>query len=129
MARLYTHRTMTRQARAAVKLARAQGLFNVVGGAWPLASLKSFEWVYGDKTDVFLQKTVGALLVSIGCVQMTADDSKESLQVARRLGIATALTLLLIDLVYIPKGEMRKTYLQDVVCEAGWIAAWLRTKP
>ena len=103
-----------------------QGVFNVLGGAWPLVSLRSFEWVYGDKTDVFLQKTVGGLLLSIGYVQLSADDSAEGNALARRLGIATALTLLLVDLVYIPRGQMRKTYIQDALCEIGWLAAWAK---
>ncbi|HVM36346.1 MAG TPA: hypothetical protein VM784_13530 [Actinomycetota bacterium] len=91
-------------------------------------SLRSFEWVYGRKRDVFLQKTVGGLLFSIGCVQLAAADSAEQLPTARRLGIATALTLLTIDLAYIPKGEMRWTYWQDVLCELGWIAAWMKAR-
>lgn len=108
-------------------VARAQGLFNVVGGAWPLVSLRAFEWVYGKKHDVFLQKTVGGLLFSIGCVQLAASDAGE-VRSARRLGIATAATLLAVDLVYIPKGEMRWTYWQDALCELGWIAAWRRAR-
>jgi hypothetical protein len=88
---------------APTSLARAQGVFNVVGGAWPLLSLRSFEWVYGRKRDVFLQKTVGGLLLSIGCIQLVAADSSEEMVSVRRLGIATAVTLLAIDLVYIPK--------------------------
>ena len=107
-------------------LALAQGLFNVVGGAWPVVSLRSFEWVYGKKKDVFLQKTVGGLLLSIGLMQLTGRESEQELAVARRLGIATALTLLAVDLIYIPKGEMRKTYIQDALCEIGWIAAWAK---
>jgi hypothetical protein len=110
------------------KLARAQGLFNLAGGAWPIVSLRSFEWVYGKKTDVFLQKTVGGLLVSVGYAQLSAGKSEEGLAVGRRIGTATALTLLAIDLVYIPKGEMRKTYLQDALMEVGWIVAWLRAE-
>ncbi len=115
-----------KQTRNLRDLARAQGLFNVIGGAWPIVSLRSFEFIYGNKRDIYLQKTVGGLLLSVGYVQLTADDSEESLAVARRLGIATALTLLAIDLTYIPKGEMRKTYVQDLASEIGWIVAWLR---
>ena len=118
-----------KRSRSRTNLARAQGIFNVVGGAWPIVSLRSFEFVYGKKRDVYLQKTVGGLLLSVGYVQLTADDSEDSLAVARRLGIATAATLLVIDLIYIPKGEMRKTYLQDLACEVGWIVAWLRDDP
>lgn len=47
--------------KAAVRLARAQGLFNVVGGAWPIVALPAFEWVFGRKRDVYLQRTSGAL--------------------------------------------------------------------
>ena len=108
------------------EVARAQGLFNIIGGAWPIVSLRSFEWVYGRKRDVFLQKTVGGLLFAIGCVQLAATDSPEELRIVRHLGIGTAFTLLAIDLVYIPKGEMRWTYWQDALCEVGWIAAWMR---
>ena len=39
------------------------------------------------------------------------------------------LTLLGIDLVYIPRREMRWTYWQDALCEIGWLAAWARSKP
>lgn len=110
----------------AKNLARAQGLFNIVGGAWPIFSLGTFEWVYGEKKDIFLQKAVGGLLMSVGYAQLTAEGSKDALDVARRVGITTALSLLVVDLVYIPKGEMRKTYVQDALMEIGWIAAWLR---
>lgn len=86
-------------------VARAQGIFNVLGGAWPLVSQRSFEWVYGKKRDIFLQKAVGRLLFSIGCVQVASADSSAQVASVRRLGIATAGTLLAIDLVYIPRGE------------------------
>jgi hypothetical protein len=111
---------------SAAKVARLQGLFNLVGGGWPILNLSSFELVYGRKRDVFLQKTVGGLLFCIGWVQLTSRDSPEAIAMTRRLGVATALTLLLVDLVYIPKGEMRWTYWQDAACELGWIAAWVR---
>ena len=105
-------------------VARAQGVFNVVGGAWPLVSLRTFEWVYGRKRDVYLQKTVAGLLLSIGCVQVAAPDSPAEMRSTRRLGVATATTLLAIDLIYIPRRHMRWTYWQDALCEIGWIAAW-----
>jgi hypothetical protein len=113
--------------RSAMKIAWAQGLFNVVGGAWPIVSLRRFEKVYGKKQDVFLQKTVGGLLLSIGLIQLNAKPSVETIVLIRRLGIATAVTLLMIDLVYIPRRQMRWTYWQDALCEIGWIAAWLRS--
>ena len=47
-------------------LARAQGVFNIVGGAWPLVHRRSFEAFFGPKEDEWLQQTVGALLVAAG---------------------------------------------------------------
>ncbi len=105
-------------------MARAQGLFNVIGGAWPIVSLRSFEWVYGPKEEGWLQKTSGGLLVASGIALLRAEDTPEAIRTARRIGVGVALTYLIIDLVYIPRGELRKTYLQDVVCEMGWLLAW-----
>ena len=110
------------------RIARAQGLFNLIGGVWPIMSLRSFEFVYGPKKDVFLQKTVGGLLASIGIVQLWAGGTRAGVDVARKLGIATAVTLLAVDAIYIPRGEMRWTYTQDALCELGWIGAWLRSR-
>jgi hypothetical protein len=53
-------------------VAVAHGVFNVVGGLWPLVHLRSFEWVFGPKTDVWLQRTTGGLLVSAGLAQLAA---------------------------------------------------------
>lgn len=71
---------------------------------------------------------MGSLLFSIGCVELAAGESVDAMRTVRRLGLATAATLLAIDLVYLPRGEMRWTYWQDALCELGWIAAWMRTE-
>ncbi|MEU2923517.1 hypothetical protein ABZ636_00400 [Streptomyces sp. NPDC007251] len=108
-------------------IAVAHGAFNVVGGLWPLVHLRSFEWVFGPKTDDWLQMTTGGLLVSAGLVQIAAASDPQGAAHARRIGLGTALTLLAVDLVYVPKGRIRPTYLFDAVMQMGWIAAWLRT--
>lgn len=110
----------------ALRVARAQGLFNVVGGAWPIVWLRSFEWIYGPKEEDWLQKTSGALFMTVGLAQLMTEDSPESIRFARRVGIGVALTYLTIDLIYVPKGRLRKTYLQDALMEAGWLYAWAR---
>ncbi|MFF3342781.1 hypothetical protein [Streptomyces flavidovirens] len=62
----------TRVREPADTVAVAHGAFNVVGGLWPLLHLRSFEWVFGPKTDVWLQRTTGGLLVSAGVAQLAA---------------------------------------------------------
>jgi hypothetical protein len=106
-------------------LARAHGAFNIVSGLWPLVSVRSFEAVFGPKTERWLQYTVAGLLVGIGWSQVRAGAAAQW-QAARRIGMATAATLLAIDLVYVPRGRIPKTYLLDAVMEAAWLVAWTR---
>lgn len=108
------------------RVARAQGIFNIVGGAWPIVSLRTFEWVYGDKQEEWLQKASGGLFLASGVALLMAEDSPDGIRTARRIGVGVALTYLLIDLVYVPKRRIPKTYLQDALCEAGWLTAWWR---
>ncbi|MFI6868509.1 hypothetical protein [Nocardia sp. NPDC050406] len=107
-----------------VSLARAHGGFNVIGGLWPLVSRRSFEAVFGPKRDHWLQFTVASLLVGNGVVQLLSEPTAGGVRNARRLGVATALALLGIDLRYVPDGTIPKTYLLDAAMEIGWLAAW-----
>ncbi|GAA4092401.1 hypothetical protein [Nonomuraea soli] len=105
-------------------MARSQGAFNILGGAWPLLHMRSFEAVFGPKTDRWLVRTVAGLLVGVGWSQVRAARTPEGVRHARRIGLATASTLLAIDLVYVPLGRVRPTYLLDAAAEAAWIRAW-----
>jgi len=119
---------MRRKTTRALTLARAQGLFNVVGGLWPIVSLRSFEWIFGPKHDDWLQKTSGGLFAASGFVLLKAEATNPALRTARLLGMATAATYLAIDLIYVPAGRLRKTYLLDAAMEIGWLRAWARTQ-
>lgn len=48
------------------RLALAQGAFNLLGGLWPLVNMRTFEAVYGPKSDKWLECTVAGLLITIG---------------------------------------------------------------
>jgi hypothetical protein len=108
-----------------IVLARAHGLFNAVTGIWPILHMRSFEAVTGPKTDRWLVRSVGALLLSNGLVQLAAGSSPDALAQARRIGIGTAAALAAIDLVYAPAGRISKIYLLDAAVETGWMLAWL----
>lgn len=110
----------------AVTLAQAQGLFNVVGGAWPIVWLRSFEWIFGRKRDVYLQKTSGAFFLASGIALLLAEPTEEGVAMARRVGLGAASVYLAIDLIYVPKRDIPATYLLDALMEAGWIYAWTR---
>jgi hypothetical protein len=106
--------------------ALAQGAFNVVGGLWPLVSVRSFEAVFGPKADRWLEYTVAGLLVVNGAGQIAAVRSGE-LAAARRTGCGTAAALLAIDVIFVAKGRIRWTYLIDAALEATWLGLWART--
>ncbi|MCP2332100.1 hypothetical protein [Actinoalloteichus caeruleus] len=106
-------------------LARCQGAFTLLGGLWPLVSIRSFESVFGPrKVDDWLQYTTGGLLVVAGLGQLRTGRSRESHRQARILGVGTAATLLAVDLVYVRRGRISPVYLLDAVAETGWLVAW-----
>lgn len=113
----------------ALTVARTQGVFNLVGGLWPVMSPRTFERVYGAKTDRWLQRTNGALLASTGISMLLAGPGPEGLRHARRTGIGSAVVFLAADLVYVPLRRIPATYLLDAAKEATWLTAWWAARP
>lgn len=105
-------------------LARAHGAFNIVGGVWPLVHLRSFEAVFGPKYDRWLEHTVAGLMLGNGLTQVATTDTRS----AKWVGLTVAGTFLAIDLVYVPKGRIRWTYLIDAAMEVGWIGLWIKAR-
>jgi len=110
-------------------LARAQGAYNLLSGAWPLVHLRSFEAVSGPKRDRWLVRTVGGLLVTNGVAQLLTGRSREALGQARRLGLGTAATLGAVDALYGGSGRISRVYLLDLLVELGWLGAWAAARP
>lgn len=119
-------RRRKKQIESQIALARAQGMFNVVGGAWPLVWLRSFEWIFGRKRDVYLQKVSGLFFLGSGLALLLAEPTEDGVAAARRVGVGAATVYLVIDLIYVPKRDIPKTYLLDAAMEAGWLYAWAR---
>jgi len=111
-----------------VVLSKTHGAFNVVNGLWPLVHRRSFEAVFGPKVDRWLMFTVAGLLVTNGMVQLSAAGSRDGQQLAKRVGVGTAVTLGLIDLIYAPRGRINRNYLADAAMEIVWVLAWLRAE-
>ncbi|MCE3277025.1 MAG: hypothetical protein K0R13_2880 [Propionibacteriaceae bacterium] len=107
-----------------VGLARAHGVANLAGGLWPLLHLRSFEMVFGPKTDRWLVKTVAGLLIVNGITQLATSSSADSMRQARRLGVGTAAVLAAVDMIYVSAGQISKMYLVDAAVEVAWIMAW-----
>lgn len=109
-------------------IARVQGVFNVLNGLWPLVHIRSFEAVFGPKTDKWLVRTVGGLLLVNGIAQLLAGRAGAQVQHAKRLGMGTAATLTAVDLIYVGNGTLSKMYLLDAAAELLWITLWRRAR-
>ena len=101
--------------------------YYVATGVWPLVSRRTFERVTGPKSDFWLVQTVGLLVGSIGLG--LAQNLRRRGPVApelRTIAVASAVSLALVDVIFVSKGRIRPVYLVDAVAEAALIAAWLR---
>ncbi len=111
--------------RPALYLAWFQGIYFVVAGFWPVPGIDSFMLVTGPKTDIWLVKTVGLLLVAVGAVLCLAAKRKRITAEIIVLGAGTALALTVIEVVYVLNGTISKIYLLDAAVETLLVAGWL----
>jgi hypothetical protein len=102
-------------------MALGQGVALIGLGAWPIASMSTFERVTGPKHDDWLVRTVGGLCVAIGTGLVVGSGRATNV---RPLGVATAATFLVTDVVGVRSGRLRPVYLLDAVAEGAIIAGW-----
>src|SRR3954466_388311 len=111
-----------------------QGIYFLVTGLWPLLSIETFQLVTGRKTDHlvtgregdhWLVNTVGVLVIAIGITLLFAAWRGRFTAEVVILGVAGAIGLIGIDVVYVARGTISAVYLVDAVVEAGLTAAWL----
>jgi hypothetical protein len=102
-------------------MALGQGAALIGLGAWPIASMSTFERVTGPKHDDWLVRTVGGLCIAIGTGLVAGSGRPTSV---RPLGVATAATFLATDVIGFRSGRLRPVYLLDAVAEGAIIAGW-----
>ena len=102
-----------------------QGLYFLLTGVWPIVHMRSFLAVTGPKVDLWLVKTVGALVAVVGAVLLVAALCGRVTPEAIALGIGCAAALGIVDVVYVAKRVITKIYLLDAAAEAALIAAWI----
>jgi hypothetical protein len=94
-------------------------------GVWPLLDIKSFMLVTGPKTDIWLVKTVGALLIPVSLSMFSyLKDGSEKLPVII-LGAGTAISFICIDVYYSLSDTISDIYLADAALEFIFLFAWI----
>jgi hypothetical protein len=104
--------------------AQGQAVFYVLTGIWALVDITSFQKVTGPKTDLWLVKTVGALVIAVGAPIGLAARKRRLTPELGVLAVGSAASLATIDLVYVAKKRISPVYLLDAVAELGLIALW-----
>ena len=105
-------------------VAVVQGVYYLLTGIWPLVSIRTFMMVTGPKTDLWLVKTVGVLVTTIGVTLLVAAGRDEIGVQTLVLAVGSAAALTAIDVIYVAKRVISPIYLADAAPEIALIAWW-----
>lgn len=106
-------------------LAIIHGLYFGFTGIWPLIHMKSFLFVTGPKTDLWLVETVGILILVIGLGLVTAGLRKRVSFPLSTIAIGSSLGLMIVDVVYVWSEVIPPVYLSDALIELVLITVWI----
>ncbi|MGA8655567.1 MAG: hypothetical protein WB586_05410 [Chthoniobacterales bacterium] len=107
------------------QVAFGQGIYYVVTALWPFFHMGSFLLVTGPKTDLWLVRTVGALILVIGLPLFLTPFYEKPPKEIILLGVAAAVALASVDVYYVVRCVISPIYLVDGAIEIGFLAAWL----
>jgi len=102
----------------------AQGLYFFLTGVWPILHMRSFLAVTGPKRDLWLVRTVGALIAVAGLAMIAAGVNGVADAPLLILALGSAAALAAVDIVYVALGTIAKIYLLDAALEIALLAAW-----
>ena len=102
-----------------------QATYVLITAVWPIVDIDSFMAVTGPKRDVWLVKTVGALLIPIALCLYTYLFLKTDPKPAIVLGGFTALAFVCIDFYYALNDVIPDIYLADGIIELVFLMAWI----
>jgi hypothetical protein len=100
-------------------IVRGQGAYYVATGIWPLAHLRSFLAVTGDKRERWLVQTFGLLTAAVGA-SLAANGSQRDVG---RLGWSSALAIAIPELTLSVRGRLPWPYFADGLLQLGFAGA------
>jgi hypothetical protein len=102
-----------------------QGVYYLLIGLWPWLSINTFQWVTGEKTDLWLVQTVGLLLTVIGVALCVATYRREGSGALYCLALGSAAGLALSNVLFVSQRRIPVIYLLDAIVELGLLALWV----
>jgi hypothetical protein len=106
-------------------LLTVNGTYYLLTGLWPIVHITSFMQVSGFKTDLWLVKTVGALILCIGLTQLRERISGKFSATVAFLSVISATALLAIDAYYGLNSQISSVYLIDGMIQLLLAGSWL----
>lgn len=110
--------------RAADLLAIGQGAYYFGTGLWPILHMPSFLAVTGPKRDLWLVRTVGALIAVLGGTLMIAGRARRITPELRAMAVGGAAALTFVDVIYVARRTIPPVYLLDAATEVALIGIW-----
>lgn len=108
-----------------IGLAIIQGAYFAGTGLWALFHVRSFLRITGAKTDVWLVKTVAALVLVIGCSLLVGAARGRVGPDLLFLAVGSTTALAVVDIIYVVRGTISRVYLLDALIELGLAIAWI----
>ena len=102
-----------------------QGVYYLVTGVWPLVSMDTFLAITGPKTDLWLVRTVAALISLIGIVLLIAASRQDRWTEIGVLAVGSAAVLFTTDVIHVSLGVIPPIYLADAGVELVLISWWV----
>lgn len=112
------------QAPRIIQLAFIHGLYYVLAGIWPILHMSGFTAVTGPKTDLWLVRTVGMLVMVIGAGLIAAALRKFVSLPLILIGAGAALGFVFVDVIYVTKNVISPIYLLDAAVEIILLVLW-----
>lgn len=106
-------------------VALAQGTYWLVTGVWPFVHMRSFLAVTGPKTDLWLVRSVGALVAGVGAGLLGSLGRGRDARDLRLVAVLCAAGLVAVETEAVARGRISKVYLLDAAVESILLAAWL----
>src|SRR5690554_6350599 len=94
------------------------GIYYLITALWPLISIKTFELVTGPKVDKWLVYTVSCLLIAPSFLYIYTGLNEELISpLIIFLAFTNGILLILIDVIFVLKKVIWKTYLVDAILQ------------
>lgn len=102
-----------------------QGVYTLMTAIWPLVDIESFVQVTGPKTDIWLVKTVGALLIPIALSLLLHLFLSMDHLMAFILGSLTSGAFITVDCYYALNDVISDIYLADAAIQIVFLTWWI----